>query len=382
MSLSFLLSQNKKPGGYCNPCNSNCAECYGPAFDNCISCNEEYLYYDDQCVSECPPGYFANAKLNECLPCSPLCKTCENDAFLCKSCYEGFELKKNNCFTSCKDKDKCFTCPSNCYTCDHATEACIICKAGFKLLDGKCIEQSCPVNYYENIIEDKYIYRKNVKMISPIQCSKCHHSCSSCSGPSHSNCQTCYDNITLHNGLCISCPKGEYYNHELNGCDLCDNSCASCKNSKSSDCTSCKPPMRLHHGHCVPCCSLTNQIVSKESHHSFDCCSCDKSSEECILTPDDDDNNNYNDEKNIPKMRNQFQKVVLLYNLASQTVIILCLSSFFIVIILLIFFQIFIPKNIFSSRNYRDYKIISDCDVNQSGAISLAYNDKDENEKL
>jgi hypothetical protein len=79
-------------GDHCESCSKSCATCANST--SCLTCLNFLYLLNDQCVEECPDGYYTYNQ--QCLPCHPICKTCkgpsEDD---CKSCSKGFQFNKN-----------------------------------------------------------------------------------------------------------------------------------------------------------------------------------------------------------------------------------------------------------------------------------------------
>ncbi|KAG7220426.1 hypothetical protein INR49_003292 [Caranx melampygus] len=156
------------------------------------------------------------------------------------------------------------------------------CPPGTALHHGKCITQ-CPNQYY---------------LDNHNRCRACHSSCSSCWGPSVSQCTQCPAGLLLHQGQCVeACGEGLY--PQDNTCHNCHPSCRSCVGPLASDCLRCLKPEEtllpqsghLQHGVCTARCPahtyLDDVQTCRECHpscwhctgpHADNCTSCPSSS--------------------------------------------------------------------------------------------------------
>ncbi len=73
----------------CSLCYSNCETCTGPSESNCTTCRSGFFELGKKCHSQCPPGFYGDAKRRECIPCSPNCHTCDNNV-TCIQCSHGY----------------------------------------------------------------------------------------------------------------------------------------------------------------------------------------------------------------------------------------------------------------------------------------------------
>jgi proprotein convertase subtilisin/kexin type 5 len=78
---------------HCELCPDSCLTCSN--LKNCLTCIDQLVLLNNQCVEECPDGYYLYNR--ECLKCHPICNNCkgpsEDD---CKSCSKGFEFDEKN----------------------------------------------------------------------------------------------------------------------------------------------------------------------------------------------------------------------------------------------------------------------------------------------
>lgn len=91
--------------------------------------------------------------------------------------------------------------------------------------------------------------------------SKCHLSCSSCSGPSETECLICYPNFLLKEGKCEIINKFyfEISKNDLNPsvvARMCHYTCLTCKAGGESDCLSCFEYGELKDGVCLKSCNI------------------------------------------------------------------------------------------------------------------------------
>jgi hypothetical protein len=65
-SSSFLLNTR------CELCQAPCLTC--TSLNNCLTCTNQLLLLNDQCVDKCPVDYYSHNK--QCLRCNPVCGSC------------------------------------------------------------------------------------------------------------------------------------------------------------------------------------------------------------------------------------------------------------------------------------------------------------------
>ncbi|EWS75215.1 leishmanolysin family protein (macronuclear) [Tetrahymena thermophila SB210] len=343
----------------CSPiCDSSCKTC-SEAKDasKCLSCNDGF-YLDSgmckKCISPCSncknstqcltceTGYTLDVASSQCLPqCDSSCLTCSkpNDANSCLSCKDGSFLNGLSQCQPCKSPcskcnglaDKCTACITNynlnislqscspvcdssCKTCSEAQDAskCLSCQDGFFLISNTCQKCKQPCQTCQDQADKCLSCISNDFKYDALQfkcTSSCHSSCKTCTGPSQSNCTSCFDSFYLDNNQCqtclspcdncsisqdncTSCING--YNLNSNKCEIiCDSSCQTCSAPKSpNSCTSCKDGFYLDKGQCKPCQSPCSKCSSSET-QCTDCISnyklasnqcipiCDKSCKNC-----------------------------------------------------------------------------------------------------
>ncbi|KAL4441097.1 hypothetical protein ABPG74_002047 [Tetrahymena malaccensis] len=220
----------------CEQCDSSCATCSGPKDNQCLSCKNSlfYLQASGTCVSNCPSGYFQNSLLNQCQKCDSSCKECSGTQNTqCTSCLSQLIFYNNQCLTQCpsgmfQSINQCALCDQSCETCNgQSSSSCLSCKPGMFLVSNQCLS-SCPDGYYQN----------------DNQCSKCHPSCKTCIGPNSTQCQTCVDLLIKYNSSCVvECPQQMYMiQTPYKQCLQCHFYCTSgCSGSTKEDCYEIKP---------------------------------------------------------------------------------------------------------------------------------------------
>lgn len=120
-----------------------------------------------------------------------------NALFTVSETYNGSQSTSTSPALSNLCGDNCYDCSgSACTTCFNSTYSTA------NLLFGGTCYSSCPNGSYK---------------LSSSSCAACHTSCSTCSGPTYTECNTCANNYTNQSGICLSvCGAGKY---------LSDNTC-------------------------------------------------------------------------------------------------------------------------------------------------------------
>ena len=194
----------------CIECKSPCLECVDST--KCLSCIDNFFLSKtsniNNCLTDCPLGYYGKLISKTCEECDKKCKLCKNSDINCLSCKDEFYFQSENflCFSTCpkgyfnSKNDNlriCKKCKEECSLCSELEDNCLDCKEGFYLLKDKCLDKS----------PDGFYIDKNVKKI--LICDK---SCITCKGPLNKDCISCDDNkgLIYNKGYCIndSCPEG------------------------------------------------------------------------------------------------------------------------------------------------------------------------------
>ncbi len=87
------------------PCSSECAECFGPGYDECVGCELGYAEIrPNVCVKiECQDGFYLSAETGVCKECNVRCKICSGGGIGdCTWCQEGYVLEGSLC-KSCEE---------------------------------------------------------------------------------------------------------------------------------------------------------------------------------------------------------------------------------------------------------------------------------------
>ncbi|KAL4470426.1 hypothetical protein ABPG74_012037 [Tetrahymena malaccensis] len=303
-------------GQYCRRCPYQCLSCKGPNPNDCITCRQRLLKYDDgtcqfnkdnlcldgyykdnsncnKCPTKCTKcttqnscqdceagsyimqnqlcgdclvgkGEFIDGK--QCSKCSEFCQSCQNIKS-CQICQNSYFLKEDN--SGCMNCDLnsgffvdgkyCRSCDTNCLTCSETKTKCLSCKEGLYLTnDNKCIK--CDQNGF-------YIEGQKCIPCNPLL-----------------NCKKCTNNLS-----CSECNSGKYIQSDLNsGCDICQdgfftsgNYCKRCKENcnKCTDlnnCQKCADGFFSKSGICTLC---PKDLKCKTCQDEITCTSCNNSSQ-------------------------------------------------------------------------------------------------------
>ncbi|RXN20211.1 pro convertase subtilisin kexin type 5 isoform X1 [Labeo rohita] len=279
--------------GQCHHCHHTCLECTDTGPDKCSCCSkdrfgvERYLF-EGECRESCPEGYSHSSK-GTCDPCPLNCTVCTSTGHClhctpfyypkdgtcsklkcglvnpehCMACLPDYYRLKSSCHKICPERmfqDKlsmvCARCDDHCETCD-ASE-CYLCDEGYFLSDGTCVE-TCKEGFYGDMKQE---------------CEPCHHTCRSCGGPDHNDCDSCEDDMFLDKGQ--------------SDCEQCDSSCWTCSGNGKEQCDSCQDACDeyhfLHEDECLDDCpkGYFTDVAQKK------CTSCNTACAECD-GPDEDD---------------------------------------------------------------------------------------------
>ncbi|EAR95397.3 transmembrane protein, putative (macronuclear) [Tetrahymena thermophila SB210] len=246
----------------CQYCNSSCYTCSQSA-TNCTSCTGVLYLYNNQCLNDCPDGYYKGIN-NTCQQCDPSCKTCDNAGNTsCLSCSPSYGYLKNGMCIQCpiqfygeNNNQTCQPCHSSCYSCDAGTsQDCLSCSTNF-LQNRQCIPV-CSDGYWGNS--------------STHTCDQCDPNCLTCQpqGPSTS-CLSCSSPLFLKSFTCISScnPIGEYGDTNTRKCTPCDNSCYTCNQQNNNNCLSCTGLLQFYQNQCLNTCSPSyygyNNVCQKQ----------------------------------------------------------------------------------------------------------------------
>ncbi|KAL4508729.1 hypothetical protein ABPG73_006115, partial [Tetrahymena malaccensis] len=236
----------------CSNCNSLCKTCNGPNKNNCLSCLN-YLF-NSQCYDFQPPQTYCDSQ-KICHQCSLECNSCQ-DSKTCSDCLENFFLTSDNTCQQCYPN--CLTCngknPNQCLTCQNAlvlkTDKSCGCQPGYFVdsSNKSSIQYTC----FQQQPNSTYCYNG--------KCYDCDSFCSSCNGPSNTNCTQCkVETYRILVGTQCLCKEGYYEDNNKNcqqyncfqyqpkstycqdgKCQDCDSFCSSCNGPSNTNCTACK----------------------------------------------------------------------------------------------------------------------------------------------
>ena len=230
----------------CAPCSSSCATCYSALNTSCISCKANYFLQApyNVCVATCDDGYYANISTQTCEPCDLGCRICRaagtNNCTSCNSS-AGYYLYPNStvCSQTCPSGyfgllGACLSCPAECQTCSNFTTCTSCYLPNFLQSIGRCT-QDCPNGYYANAIT--YV------------CDPCDLACSTCFGPSNTECFQCatgYHSEPSSQSTCNSSCPARYFRYPASDlCLACYFSCSSCYGTTRFDCITCNSGLYL-----------------------------------------------------------------------------------------------------------------------------------------
>ncbi|XP_045696264.1 proprotein convertase subtilisin/kexin type 5 isoform X1 [Phyllostomus hastatus] len=237
----------------CLPCHEDCLECNGPSGDNCEICaHSSFVFYDGQCLDECPTGTYYEEETKDCKDCPRSCKTCSS-AGSCTTCLEGQRLNNHGVCVPHKECPPseywdvealgCKPCHTKCFRCTGPSEdQCHTCPRHSLLLNTTCV-QDCPEGYYAD--EDNH------------QCAPCHSSCGTCEGRHSMQCLSCRPGWFQLGKECLpQCREGYYAKNSTGQCERCNKSCKACRGPRPTDCLTCDTFFFLLHskGECHRTC--------------------------------------------------------------------------------------------------------------------------------
>ncbi|CDW87671.1 UNKNOWN [Stylonychia lemnae] len=210
MNKPSVLFQYSESDDYYLDCFQDCSQCNEPWVNNCNKCLDSNLY-QNTCIFVCPKNtyvvYDADLDQNMCLPCNrPLCVCDEIDINACYRCIEdsnGLFIKSPipDCILACGEgtyydqiQQTCTPCSYQCSTCTGSTNGeCQSCKEKFIYIDGKCFIPECPTNQYLNL--------------TIMDCIDCDKSCESCTGPGPNQCVKCASEYDIYQTKCTNCDQ-------------------------------------------------------------------------------------------------------------------------------------------------------------------------------
>eukprot|EP00058_Branchiostoma_floridae_P016157 XP_002601645.1 hypothetical protein BRAFLDRAFT_124316 [Branchiostoma floridae] len=249
----------------CQDCDDSCETCTGPDATDCVTCADEDLLQESQCVESCSSGYFQQEY--ECLKCHATCASCSGSRDdQCLTCSGHLELDEDThrCITSCEDGEygteegTCEDCNSICKKCNGSqADQCLECHHDKLLYDTTCVDYCGNRRYPENG-----------------ECHPCHPSCLGCTGGEINQCIQCIKDYEgedhfLYQGTChVTCPPGLYGDTTDQVCKACAPGCIACDGPADDQCTLCEEERAPTHGRCQSEGSQTEEAECAEGCHS------------------------------------------------------------------------------------------------------------------
>ncbi|KAL4473929.1 hypothetical protein ABPG74_022793 [Tetrahymena malaccensis] len=285
--------------GICSPCDSTCYNCNGITKYNCIQCSNQLYLLNNQCIQQCPEGYFSYTEINSgvqtnscqkcpssCASCISLtscnlcnlgyylsnhqCLQCQNNCLacygtsgsLCQKCNQGYFLQNQKCTQTCQSVDgigfygdlstkTCLQCDLSCQTCiNKFPYTCSSCYDGFYLYVPKVVSNSSSSNTKINL--------------GP--CNSCPKQSLTCYFDSDKNLiqsSSCNVGYYLYSNACITnCPNGFFANTKTNVCVMCNQACKQCLDSTVNQCSSCADGyVLIQPSSCLPCSQFLNDCA-------------------------------------------------------------------------------------------------------------------------
>ncbi|KAI8826941.1 uncharacterized protein EV422DRAFT_18659 [Fimicolochytrium jonesii] len=133
--------------GTCIACHSACGTCSGPTYRNCTSCANGATLTNGECnlPLSCPSGQYPDSTNTKCIGCFPDCAQCSGPAInQCTACSAPFALSGGQCVLACPKGQyaaadrTCTACDTSCSMC-NAINACFTCANGYQLWHNQCL---------------------------------------------------------------------------------------------------------------------------------------------------------------------------------------------------------------------------------------------------
>ncbi|KAL4435522.1 hypothetical protein ABPG74_020298 [Tetrahymena malaccensis] len=276
----------------CQKCIPNCMNCDNN-LQSCNKCQNGFFFLNDQCITNCPDGYFGDVQNAICIPCSqPECVSCVYSIDICTKCKQSYlvDINSNKCIPTCSsnqyaDQGYCKNCSQlfeNCSSCD--LNKCTQCMNNLLLsVDQQVCLNQCPVGTVQ---------------VSQ-QCVQCKANCILCD--LNLTCQQCSLGFYLYQGQCnSSCLQG-YYPDQYNQCQPCSNLFTNCQTCSSQQCLSCDMNsnykyINVNKNQCVQACGI-GQFLDQNNQcqlcQNNQCATCNQSNNGFCLSCDPNNSNGY-----------------------------------------------------------------------------------------
>lgn len=205
-------------------CHNNCKECFRGGIEGCLSCDYPLVYWENQCLSECPEKTYSSISYPSeqilCLPCKSPCELC-NGPYSCLSCAADFYWNEGNCLDVCfdgkypdDDSRECLLCDAACSSCYGPSDSqCKECNLELKYeknKEGRCTSKQCPSGTYLAIVNQT------------LACLPCSKECLTCDEDSCLECASGYITIRENDKLlCKTCEEvnSGYYTNIDGDCE-------------------------------------------------------------------------------------------------------------------------------------------------------------------
>lgn len=155
----------------CLQCHETCLNCVGSLETECSNCNSPRILYNNQCLLNCPIGYYEDSNEKKCIICNSNCYKCKDISDKCIECLTPLILQTSNnkCVEKCFsdqyiDNNECIFCKTHCISCDKTR--CFNCENGYQIINNNCEQiktniclspnvvyfdeclTDCPIDYY------------------------------------------------------------------------------------------------------------------------------------------------------------------------------------------------------------------------------------------
>lgn len=273
----FIMTTDRK----CKKCGYGCMACEEVPYV-CHECKDGMFFDPAQQKCVCKPGMYPSTEVIGCFACSPMCAECTGPADNeCTSCSPSspvpyFDLTTGRCQDTCGDyfyEDKmsqnCLSCPMGCNKCEWGVN-CTACdldrnKRMLAVSESGMAECRCIQGFYQDPNDRKNIVclecnisnclacdgEKTCTLCDDLtgyvlndfgQCDFCGYGCLSCNA---TDCQKCSSGMIYDAAekACV-CFSGTYPSNVSVSCLACDSSCGACAGPSSSECKNCSNASR------------------------------------------------------------------------------------------------------------------------------------------
>ncbi|EDQ87728.1 uncharacterized protein MONBRDRAFT_26825 [Monosiga brevicollis MX1] len=219
--LNVCPSNTYNRNGVCLDCHDTCHAdfgCYGPRADQCNTCSDNTILFNETCVYACPTGYFRDPS-DTCQPCHSTCD----------ACWGGLSTQCSHCKALAYGNRCVATCPVMTFSISRS-----------QALDENLITEEDEDDDGTNDTGSGAIVFDN---LSDFVCLDCHAQCETgCTGPEAHECSACRN--VEYNGVCMaSCPAMtvEVISDNTRQCVDCDTQClGGCWGEGPHQCDACR----------------------------------------------------------------------------------------------------------------------------------------------